>query len=358
MDVVLSWLRNLVPLSVALLLVVLGLAGARHVLDRASRGSSNRKFRNQLVMAGLTLVGLIVVVLNLPIDASMKSQLLSLLGLVLSAGIALSSTNFLGNAMAGLMLRAVRNFSTGDFIGIGEHFGRVSERGLFHTEIQTEDRDLTTLPNLYLVTNPVRVIRSTGTIVSATVSLGYDAPRTGVESSLTQAAEEVGLQEPFVQVRDLGDFSVTYRVAGLLSEVKQLVSVRSALRKASMDALHGAGIEIVSPTFMTTRTLAADQSVIPVASSRTARDASPPRSEAPEAVMFDKADEAEELELRQQRLVALTERLEKARADRDAAAGEERERIERTVQRLEAHHTALESEIEARLKLMSNFDDG
>ena len=63
-------------------------------------------------------------------------------------------------------LRAVRNFRMGDFIRVAEHFGRVSERGLFHTEIQTENRDLTTLPNLFLVTHPVTTIRTSGTIVS------------------------------------------------------------------------------------------------------------------------------------------------------------------------------------------------
>ena len=46
---------------------------------------------------------------------------------------------FIGNVMAGLMLRAVRNFRTGDFVRVEKHFGRVTERGLLHTEIQTED---------------------------------------------------------------------------------------------------------------------------------------------------------------------------------------------------------------------------
>ena len=70
----------------------------------------------------------------------------------------------------------MRNFRPGDFVRVGERLGRVTERGLFHTEIQTEDRDLTTLPNLYLVTNPVTVVRASGTIVSTTVD-GTAKPR-------------------------------------------------------------------------------------------------------------------------------------------------------------------------------------
>lgn len=53
-------------------------------------------------------------------------------------------------------------------------------------------------------------------------------PRDRVYDLLLQAAGETRLKEPFVQVLELGDFSVTYRVAGLLSEVKQVISTRSA----------------------------------------------------------------------------------------------------------------------------------
>jgi len=64
----------------------------------------------------------------LPIEQSKRAQLLSLLGILLSGAIALSSTTFLGNAMAGLMLRALNNFKAGDFLSVKEEFGRVTER--------------------------------------------------------------------------------------------------------------------------------------------------------------------------------------------------------------------------------------
>ena len=71
--------------------------------------------------------------------------MLQLYGIVLSATIALSSTTLVGNAMAGIMLRTLRNFSPGDYVHVGDYFGRISEMDLLHTEIQTEERDLTTL---------------------------------------------------------------------------------------------------------------------------------------------------------------------------------------------------------------------
>ncbi len=133
---------------------------------------------------------------------------LTMLGLLLTAIIALSSTTFVANAMAGLVSRAVGAFRPGDIVRVADHFGRVTARGLFHTEIQTEDGDLTELPNLFLVSHPVSVVRSTGTIVSASVSLGYDVPHSKIEALLLEAARAGELEDPYVHVPELGDFSV------------------------------------------------------------------------------------------------------------------------------------------------------
>jgi len=165
--IVVEYLELLVPSGIALLLVLIGLGLARKLLESASGVGSDSHFRNELTMLLLTGLGLLVVVVALPLSDATRAQLLSLAGIVLSAGIALASTTFIGNVMAGLMPRAVRNFRTGDFVRVKGHFGRVTERGLLHTEVQTEDRDLTTLPNIYLVTHPVKVIRSSGTIITA-----------------------------------------------------------------------------------------------------------------------------------------------------------------------------------------------
>jgi hypothetical protein len=40
------------------------------------------------------------------------------------------------------LLRWVRHFKAGDFIEVKVLFGRVTERGLFHSEIQNEEHDL------------------------------------------------------------------------------------------------------------------------------------------------------------------------------------------------------------------------
>jgi len=197
------------------------------------------------------------------------------------------------------MLKSLKKIRPGNYIKVEGHSGRVSEMDLLHTEIQTEDRDLTTFPNLYLVTHPVRVLRKSGTILSVEVSLGYDVPRRRVEVSLLSAAKKAGLKDPFVQIRHLGDFSVTYRIAGLCEDIEQLLANRRRLRAATLDELHNGGIEIVSPNFMNTRAVADGARIIPPVDETPLRDVG---RTTPDAVVFDKAQQAESLEnLREQR---------------------------------------------------------
>ncbi len=344
-----NWLERVVdilPTAGGIAAVVIALFVFNRIFEGGKSGTQERRFRNQLIMLALTAAGVLVVIMLLPVGDTARGQLLGLIGILLSAAIALSSTTFLGNALAGIMLRVVRNFRIGDFIRAGDHFGRVTERGLVHTEIQTEDRELTTLPNIYLVTNPVTVIRSSGTIVAARVSLGYDVSRVRIEEHLLEAARACELGEPFVQIVELGDFSVTYRVAGLLTDVKQLVSYRSRLRGCVLDGLHRGGIEIVSPTFMNTRNVSDDKRFIPRRDRR--EKTSPEAAESPpEAVIFDKADLAESLERLKAEREALSSDL--ARLDSEIkGAGEEAERsaLESERRRLSTETELLDTEIE------------
>jgi len=287
----------------------------RHLL-KVYVNSPSRQHSRQLIMVAVWLIALILAVLIMPVGDQMRGQLLSFLGILLSATIALSSTTLVGNAMAGLMVRSLRSFHVGDHVRVGDHYGRISNMDLLHVEIQTEDRDLTTLPNLYIVSNPVTVLRASGTFLHVEVSLGYDVPRQKVEAALLQAAEKTELETPFVQIRELGDYSVQYRVSGLLTDISKLVATRRKLRANTLDALHDAGIEIVSPNFMNTRVLADGQIIRPEGPQAETESNDHPD---PDEVVFDKAKRAEELaELKEsyteqsQRLLEIEQELKKA----------------------------------------------
>ncbi len=336
--------------GILMTVLILGLVALAHViLNRRWRSVASARLRLQISLFAIWTLGLLLALITIPMDTNLRGQLLTLLGILLSAAIALSSTTLLGNAMARGLLQVVNSFKIGDFLRAEGHFGRITEIGLFHTEIQTENRNLTILPNLYLIANPHTVFPASGTLVSATLSLGYDVGHVQVRKALMKAAEDVGLEKPFVSVTDLGDFSITYRVAGLLTELRQLVSTRSKLRIAALDALHDAGIEIVSPAFHSLRSYPESWQFIPEQTGAEVTTA--PGS--PEDLMFDKADKAAllaELQLSQGRLVEqldrMDEELKDAGEDRIAALEKEKARIEARRARIEAFIARTEERLE------------
>jgi small-conductance mechanosensitive channel len=296
-----------IPIAVTLPAVVFGLWLLHWVLLGRYRDlASEKKFTRQLIMLGLTIVGVVAIALALPVVESTRNQVIAFVGLVVSGILAFSSTTLFANLMGGLMMRITQPFRAGDFIRVEQYFGRVAERGLLDTEIQTETRELIAIPNTFLITHPVSVIRSSGTIVTATISLGYDLHHSRITPLLMEAALACGLEEPFVHITHLGDTAVTYKVNGMLKETKSFLTAKSNLYGSVLDTLHRDNIEIVSPAFMNQRPLMDDQRFIPqpLASSPVPTD-----SEA-EKIVFDKADEAEAREFAQKSLRAKIQKLE------------------------------------------------
>ena len=294
MDAILNseLISNWLPSVLAFIGAVTLLTAANHfIVVRKKHLGSERKVPRQILMLFLTLACVIGVILSLPIDAQLRNQIIGLIGILLSGLIAFSSTNIIGNLMAGILLRITKPFGIGDFVRVGDFFGRVSERGLFDTEIQSENRELISLPNSFLANNPVTTTHRSGAIVSATLSLGYDVHNKKAIPLLIKAAEESGLSDAFVHITELNDFSVSYRVSGFLDEVKGLITARSNLRMHVLDMLHGHGVEIMSPSFMNQRPMPPETSTIP--DMHWAR-ANEERVEA-EDIVFDKAEAAQKL---------------------------------------------------------------
>lgn len=331
------------PALAAIFITILVIAVLRIVLRR--RGgidNAETRFRMQLATVGILLLGLLVVVFLLP-EGSDSDLAFSIVGLIVTGALAISSQSIIANAMAGLMLRSVSSFKPGDFIEVADSMGRVTERGLFHTEIQTADRDLITLPNAIMVNQPVRVVRASGTIVSATASLGYDVSRHTLEELFVAAAESAGLIDPFVQVIELGDYSVNYRIAGFLEDPRSLLAARSRLRMKILDTLSEAGIEIMSPMYVARRE-ASNDPLLPEADPnqrkkfrRTAEDR-----------VFDKAETAATIEETKSKLNEATEnldliRLELNNEDEEIAARAHKavERAQRRIELLEARLASL-----------------
>lgn len=240
-------------------LIIILLAKVSHRL----RDSDDSGLVLQLLGWVVGLICLVGVIAALPISDSVRGQILSLLGVVITAIIALSSTTFVSNAMAGILLQSTKPFRPGDFIQVNGVFGRVTHRALVHTRIQTETRDFITLPNMLLVNSPVTVLHRDGTSIQIDVSLGYDRHHREIEGLLKQAALEVGLEGPYVLIVDLLDHAINYRVAGFVSELRNPIAERSKLRAQVLDTLHDANIEITSPQVVAQRQQAGDTRTLP-----------------------------------------------------------------------------------------------
>ena len=308
------------------------------LIGRHPHLDNEHKFSRQLLIIAISLLGILAVILVLPIEQSSKNQLIGFVGLFVSGFIAFSSTNILANLMGGVLLRITKPFRVGDFVRVEEHFGRVTQRGLFSTEIQKETRELSSLPNAYLINHPITTTRSSGAIVSTTLSLGYDTHHALIEPLLIKAAETAGLTEPFVHILELGNFAVTYRISGLLEEVQVLVTAHSDLCRCVLDTLHGEGVEIMSPTFMNQRRLKEEfvaipkNNVVPI----------PAESRGGEHVVFDKAEEAAQKEREKK---SLTETIQKLEASLAQLPEDKKAAIQNQIEAARSRLKEMESEI-------------
>lgn len=300
-DTFLRTLSDFMP-TILVLFITLGILWVSHtvLLGRHIKIGVERRMPRQLLMLVLTIASTIALVLSLPINDGSRNQIIALIGLLLSGVFAFSSTTIFANMMAGVMLRVTQPFVTGDYIRVEQYFGRVAERGLFDTEVQTEQRELIAIPNTFLIQHPVSVISADGVLISASLSLGYDVHHGTVESSLLDAAGTCGLQESFVHITELGNYAVSYKVSGLLKDVQGLITMRSQLYVAVLDALHGAGIEILSPTVMNQRAIATDRQVVP----QSAPIELAPVQALAEDIVFDKAEQAVQKESETKQLLA------------------------------------------------------
>ncbi|GAB2680937.1 mechanosensitive ion channel family protein [Aliiglaciecola aliphaticivorans] len=312
-DSLLEQTLSFIPLLITLSIVTLILWLANYLLIvKKTDVGSEKLFSSQLIMLGLTLVAVLATVFALPVSESSRNQIIGLIGLVISGIFAFSSSTIFANLLAGIMLRITKPFKTGDFVQVGDYFGRVVERGLLDTEIQTEVRDLVALPNTFMITNPITVTRTSGTIISTSLSLGYDIHNSKIEPLLIQAATNCELSDPFVHIVELGDFSVTYKISGKLEEVKSLISSRTRLNREVLNVLHENAIEIMSPSFMNQRKIPDEVKIIPPKQ----QVSNESNNSSVDQVIFDKAEEAEQkeqlLEQLKTQLIELSEQLKTA----------------------------------------------
>ena len=329
-----------------LILMVVGI----WFIGRIFANQPNLRIYRQLALVGLFILALFVFVSLAPIDD--KASIINVLGLAVTAIIGLSSTTFVSNAMAGLMLKFMKSFEIGDFIRVNGFFGGVKSKGLLHTEIQSEDRDIVHLPNLFLITNPVQVVDQDGTLISAEVSIGYNVHRIRVRDCLLAAAENVNLRDPFVHILELGNFAINYRITGILQDEGKLISKQHALKAAVIDALHADDVEIMTPNVMEQRPLDPSQLAKPMRHYAPDDDKNSTRAE---QIMFPKSELAARIDRLRNRVVELKQEVDELKQDKPKETSTDGETSNEAEHKLEIAWR--EHQIKDLQSIIRRFDD-
>lgn len=347
MEHILKIFGTLIEPTVVLILLIILLVLNSWIFKKIKSTTSNGIITKGSITFFLVLIGVLSFILVLPTDKALKGQILGFLGIIISAGIALSSTTVLGNMMAGIMNNSMNRFRNGDLIKIGDFHGRVVRKSIFHTEIQLEDSNFITIPNLYIANNPVKLTRKTNTVISASVSLGYDISREKIEEALKGAAKETGLSDPYVYIINLGDFSVHYKIHGFLEDSSKYFSTSSLLNAKVMDKLNAENIEIVSPTFMNQRRV--DEKVF--ISKQVVKETEPIEKKSPEDLIFDEAIKSEKLETKKDYLKEIDKKQEDLKEKlKDLKDEKEVEKIKSTIKRNDEIKERIENIIKEQIE--------
>jgi small-conductance mechanosensitive channel len=178
-----------------------------------------------------------------------------LLGIIISLG----STGLVTQLMSGLVVVYSRALRVGDFVQVNGVKGVVTEIGGLATKVQTQNKIETTIPNSVIISNSIenftRLNDATGTLLSTTVTIGYDAPWRKVHEMLIKAAlatnQIQSIPSPYVYQRALSDFYVEYQLFMHTEFPDIQIKILSELHQKIQDEFNQAGIQIMSPHFNT-----------------------------------------------------------------------------------------------------------
>jgi small-conductance mechanosensitive channel len=175
------------------------------------------------------------------------------IGIVFSLG----SSSAIANIIAGYMMTYRRAFKVGDRVRIGDAVGDVIETRLQVTHLRSYKNEEIVIPNAQILNGEVlnysSLAKEHGLILHTEVGIGYETAWRQVEEMLLAAARRTpGLgtvPAPFVLVKKLGDFAVTYELNVPCAEVKTMNALYTALHHNVLDVFNEHGVQIMTPAY-------------------------------------------------------------------------------------------------------------
>jgi small conductance mechanosensitive channel len=168
----------------------------------------------------------------------------------LAIGLALQGT--LSNVAAGVMIIVFRPIKLGDFVTVGGQSGTVKSISLNYTELASTDNVQTIIPNANVWGNTITNFSIYETRRAEWIfGVAYDADLKRAEEVIrkTLLSDPRALQdpEPFLQVNNLGDFSVDF-LARVWVKSSDYFAYQADMKRAVKEALDEAGVDIPFPT--------------------------------------------------------------------------------------------------------------
>ncbi|WP_321830200.1 mechanosensitive ion channel family protein [Thalassovita sp.] len=168
----------------------------------------------------------------------------------LAIGLALQGT--LSNVAAGVMIIVFRPIKLGDFVTVGGQSGTVKSISLNYTELASTDNVQTIIPNANVWGNTITNFSIYETRRAEWIfGVAYDADLKKAEEVIrkTLLSDPRALQdpEPFLQVNNLGDFSVDF-LARVWVKSSDYFAYQADMKRAVKEALDEAEVDIPFPT--------------------------------------------------------------------------------------------------------------
>jgi small-conductance mechanosensitive channel len=208
----------------------------------------------KIVRFALIVFGLIVAYPYIPGSQSDAFKGVSLfIGVVFSLG----SSSAISNIIAGYMMTYRRAFKVGDRVRIGDAVGDVIDTRLQVTHLRSYKNEEIVIPNSMILSGEVMnyssLARTHGLLLHTEVGIGYETSWRQVEAMLLEAAARTDTvapePRPFVLLKRLGDFAITYELNVPCREVPAMNAVYSALHRNILDVFNEYGVQIMTPAY-------------------------------------------------------------------------------------------------------------
>ena len=181
-------------------------------------------------------------------------QTTSLVALLGAAGLAigLALQGVLGGVAAGVMLVVFRPIKVGDFVDVNGNMGTVKDISIFTTELASLDNVQIIVPNSEVWGNVITNYSVYGTRRAEwTFGVSYGANLAEAERIIRETIlgdpRSLSDPEPFIQINNLGDFSVDFLVRVWVNAADYF-QYQADMKRKVKEAFDAGGIEIPFPT--------------------------------------------------------------------------------------------------------------